>query len=146
MIGSWLRLLEHLHGHIACLATIALFHPVALLRNPNRRIFFAAATATLSVTFVAALGLVLYPSYRAQLKPAIFVASRALGLAFERKEHLAMAVVVLAWVGLFAHVAETKRPSGVGSFGLARFAYSASAALALLTAGLGISVAVGHTF
>ncbi len=147
MSDLWLRVAEHVHGHLAWLATIALVHPVALLRQPGRRLVFSTAAATLSVTLVAALGLALYPAYRGELKPLVFAASRSLGIAFERKEHLAMGVVVLAWVGLVAHLAESKqRPSAVGSMGLARVAYSAAAALALVTAGLGVAVAVERSF
>src|SRR5450432_3627328 len=103
-----LRTLEHIHGHLGWLSTLALFHPALLLRSRSRRALLAAALATGLVTLTGLLGVCLYPPYRSLVKPAIFAASPVVGNAFERKEHLAMAVVVLAWVGLTAHFAQCR--------------------------------------
>jgi hypothetical protein len=139
-------LLEHLHGHLAGLATLALIHPAVLLRRARRRALFAATSATVLATVTAALGMVLYPAYRGALKPQIFLSSRALGNAFERKEHLAIAVVILAWVGLTAHAAAESGVSARHWARLSHIAYMGAAALAVLTAVLGVAVAVERTF
>jgi hypothetical protein len=143
---TWVRVLEHLHGHLACLATLALIHPALLLRRPQRRARLAAALATLLATATGALGFVLYPRYRAELKPGIYATSRALGDAFERKEHLAIAVVVLAWIGAVAHFASAERGAEQAWARVAHAAYASAALLAVLTAGLGIAVAVTRSF
>jgi hypothetical protein len=138
-------LLEHVHGHLAWLATLALIHPAVLLRHPRRRAHLVTATATLLATATAALGIALYPAYRSELKLRIFESSRALGDAFERKEHLAVAVVVLSWVGLVTHWADAGTPARAWGR-VAHVAYAGAAALAVLTAGLGIAVAVERSF
>jgi hypothetical protein len=89
---------------------------------------------------------VLYPSYRSTLKPDLYATSRALGDAFERKEHLAVAVVVLAWIGAAAHFASSGRGEARSWARVAHTAYACAAALAVLTAGLGVAVAVARSF
>jgi hypothetical protein len=143
--GILLRAAEHLHGHLAWLATLALAHPALLLRRPRPRLLGATLAATLLVTACGALGAVLYPPYRQELKPLLFAAAPHLGVAFERKEHLAVGAVALSWVGLTAYLAERKRTPESGP-SVAFVAYAGAAALALLTACLGTAVAVGRTF
>jgi hypothetical protein len=139
-------LFEHVHGHLALLATLALIHPAVLLRRPRRRARLATASATVLATVTAALGLALYPTYRSLIKPAIFANSPVIGNAFERKEHLAVAVVVLAWVGLVSHWATGEATSERPWARVAHVAYVGAAAIAVLTAGLGVAVAVQRSF
>ena len=140
-----LRFIEHLHGHLAWLATVALYHPALLLRQRRRGGLVATIIATVLITATAALGAWLYPAYRTQLKPAIFAASSAFGNAFERKEHLALCAVVLAWSGLAAHWSATRERSAALSR-LAWVAFVAAAAIATITAGLGVAVALERSF
>lgn len=142
-----LRLVEHVHGHLGWLSTLALLHPAVLLRARPRRALLATALATGLVSVTGLLGVCLYPQYRAELKPAIFAASTSMGYAFERKEHLAIAVIVLAWVGLLAHWAQCReRELGPTLARIAFVAYAGAAALALVSASLGVAVAVCRTF
>jgi len=141
-----LRALAHVHGHVGWLTALSLVHPAVLLRRPRRRALAVCLVATLLATAAGVLGAVLYPSYRLAIKPAIFAASPVVGLAFERKEHFGVAVVVLAWIGLVAHRAAGR---SVGHHELRRVAfvaYAGAAALALLTAALGTAVAVERSF
>ncbi|HEX3774708.1 MAG TPA: hypothetical protein VHV51_09610 [Polyangiaceae bacterium] len=142
-----LRLSEHLHGHLGWLSTLALIHPALLLRKRMRRSLLAASLATALATLTGVLGALLYPAYRELVKPEIFQASTAFGNAFERKEHLAVGVVVLAWVGLVAHFAEC-RERGVdsGSTRVSFVAYASAATLAVLTGVFGVAVAAFRSF
>jgi len=147
MNGLGLRLFEHIHGHLGWLATLALAHPALLLRSPRRRALLAATLATALVTLTGIMGALLYPAYRSLVKPKLFATSPAFGNAFERKEHLAIAVVALAWVGLLAHWAEC-RERGVArhSSRIAFVAYTGAALLAFATASLGLAVAACSSF
>lgn len=146
MSGFLLRALEHVHGHSAWLSAIALAHPATLLRRARRRALLSAATATGLVTATAAFGLLLYPPYRAEVKPLLFASVPSVGLAFERKEHLAVGAVVFAWVGLVAHFADSRRAAPGRAPTAAFVAYAAAALLALAAALLGTAVAVHATF
>jgi hypothetical protein len=142
-----LRLTEHIHGHLGWLSTLALFHPALLLRSRPRRALLAAALATGLVTVTGVLGVCLYPSYRVLLKPGIFASSPVVGNAFERKEHLAMAVVMLAWIGFLAHWAQCRDVRLASRLSRIAFvAYAGAAVLATASAGLGLAVAVYRTF
>lgn len=142
-----LRLIEHVHGHLALLTTLALLHPAILLRKRARPALLSASLATGLATITGLLGVLLYPAYRHSVKPQIFAASAFVGNLFERKEHLGVAVVVLAWVGLLAHVAEGREHFRFGSGArIAPMAYLAAAALAVVSAGLGVAVSVYKTF
>ena len=147
MTAFELRLFEHIHGHLGWLSTLALFHPAVLLRTRARRALLAAGLATGLVTLTGLLGASLYPAYRVLVKPVIFAASPAIGNAFERKEHLAIAVVVLAWIGLVTHWAQCRelrlaRPLSRVAF----VAYAGAAALATVSAVLGLTVATQGSF
>ncbi|HEY1535037.1 MAG TPA: hypothetical protein VGF76_13515 [Polyangiaceae bacterium] len=147
MMSLGLRLAEHIHGHLGWLSTLALFHPAVLLRSRPRRALLAAALATGLVTLTGMIGVGLYPAYRTLLKPSIFVAAPAVGNAFERKEHLAMAVVALAWVGLLAHWAQCRDQRLAPRLSRIAFvAYAGAAALATVSAALGVVVAVQRSF
>jgi hypothetical protein len=143
------RVVEHVHGHMGWLASLALVHPAILLRRTKRRALFATAAATVLVTLTAVMGAAMYPEYRTAIKPALFAEAPSLGWAFERKEHLATAAVLLAWAGLFAHLA-AHRPNGRNEAErlarLAHGAYVAAAFSALLAASLGIAVACQRSF
>lgn len=148
-----LRAVEHLHGHLGWLAVAALAHPAFLLRNPRRRAPLVAVAATSLVTVVGALGAWLYPSYRVVIKRALFVESTAVGYLFERKEHLAVAVVAFAWVGMILHlrarlggVDASPRESRESLAKAAHVAYVAAAIVAFAVATLGTIVASTRTF
>jgi hypothetical protein len=145
MSAAALRLVEHVHGHVGWLAALALVHPALLLRR-RRRAWLAATLATLLVTLTGVLGALLYHDYRATLKPAIFATAPALGWAFERKEHLATAAIVLAWAGLVAHGYGRSEREPLQSLRLAQLAYAAAALMALVSATLGVAVAAWRSF
>jgi hypothetical protein len=143
MSGLLVRALEHVHGHVGWLSALALCHPAILLRRPLRRALVVATAATALVTVTAALGAVIYPTYRLAVKPVLIVGAPAIGELFERKEHLGVAVLALAWTGLLAH-ALAQRERAAGRLGLDRVAfvaYAGAAVIALLTAGFGVVVA-----
>jgi hypothetical protein len=140
---TWLRILVRLHGQLGALAVVALVHPAILLRDPRRGARLSVLLCAALVTSVFAGGLFLYPHYRAELRQEIFVASPTLGWAFERKEHLAFAAMVLAWVGAAAHLSVERVGEGARAR-LARLAHRAfAAALLCAVAAAGIGVAVG---
>jgi hypothetical protein len=144
--GAWLRAVEHVHGHLGWLTTLALWHPAILLRRARRRAVGAAAAATGLATATAAAGALIYPAYRLEVKPAIFAASPLIGNLFERKEHLGVAVVLLAWTGLIVHLNAREERLDFRAPHLAFVAYVGAAVLATFTAGLGLAVAVYKTF
>jgi hypothetical protein len=141
------RTIEHLHGHLAWLATAALYHPAIVLRRPKRRAVGAALGAAALVTVTAALGAAIYPAYRVHLKPAIFAGAPIVGMLFERKEHLGIGAVVLAWAGAVLHLrarddAWGDRPGARAAF----VAFVGAALFATLAASMGVVVAVYRTF
>jgi len=146
-----LRLLEHAHGHLGVLAAAALIHPALMLRGRRRRgAIVVAAAATALVTLTGLLGGLLYPGYRQLVKPALFARWPAVGWAFERKEHLGVATVLLAWAGLAALLAEPPRDAAdaraLDGVRPARVAYAAAAIGAMITATLGVWAAAHATF
>jgi len=148
MAPDVIRIAEHVHGHLGWLAAAALLHPAILLRNRQRRAHLSVALCTGFATVVGALGAWLYGPYRDRLKQHIFIEARWVGLMFERKEHLAFGAILLAWAGASAYAAAIGANATVKA-PLREFAFHAfavSAALALLTAGLGTLVASYKTF
>jgi formate hydrogenlyase subunit 3/multisubunit Na+/H+ antiporter MnhD subunit len=144
-----LRVVEHVHGHVGWLAALALVHPAVLLRRRERRARLACALSTGAVTLTGALGAWLYPDYRARIKQGIFLHAPRIGWAFERKEHLALGAIVLAWAGLAAHLAATRTADRSVRHPLAsaaHLAYVAAALLAVVASGLGLLVATYKTF
>jgi hypothetical protein len=144
-----LRLLEHVHGHLGWLSVAALLHPAIILRNPKRRAWLSVSLATGFVVVTALFGVSIYPSYRDRIKQHIFIEAPKLGWMFERKEHLAVGAVAFALVGCVSHLAaplvaddEIKRTMAR----LAHRAFIVAFALALIAAGLGVSVAVYRSF
>jgi hypothetical protein len=141
--GLVARSLAHVHGHLGWLAALALAHPAVLLRRPNRRALGVALAATALVTVVAALGAALYPRYRTTIKPALLASAPAVGELFERKEHLGVAALVLAWTGLVAHALAHRRGAVQPQLGRTAFvAYVGAAVVAFTAASAGLVVGV----
>jgi len=141
------RLLEHLHGHLAVLATAALVHPALSLRNPRRRAVLSCSLATLLAWIAGVLGAVVYPDYRRLLKRAIYVGDFRTGQLFERKEHLAFAALGLSLAGLVLHLSAGGADEASRSRArAAHWAYVAAAALAIAVAVMGVRVAIVKTF
>lgn len=93
-----LSLLESIHGHLAILATAALFHPALLLRTgrPLSRGARWSVGLSAALTFAAfGLGLTIYEPYRKRLRRSLFLQDPAAGWLFETKEHLAYAAIAL---------------------------------------------------
>lgn len=130
------------------LAVLALVHPAVLLARPRRRAVLAVVLATGLVTFVGALGTVLYPPYRNTLKQRLFVQSPSIGWLFERKEHLAVGAIALAWVGCVAHLSVSWFPDPARDrvARAAHVSFVLAAMLATATAVLGVIVSVHTTF
>jgi|HubBroStandDraft_2_1064218.scaffolds.fasta_scaffold349212_2 hypothetical protein len=142
-----LRFLEHVHGHVGWLSALALAHPAVLLRRPRRNVFGVAIAATALLTATAALGALLYPSYRVGVKPALLAATPVIGALFERKEHLGVAALVLAWTGLAALALARRRDAAAADLGrLAFVAYSGAALMAVIAAGAGLIVGAHRSF
>jgi len=143
------RLVEHVHGHVGWLAALALVHPAILLRRRRRRALLSAVAGTALCTLAGVLGALMYRDYRERIKPLLFSEAPAFGWAFERKEHLGTAAVLLAWAGLSAHwAAHSSTTAGMNEpLGrLAHWAYVAAAVSALLAASLGVAVACQRSF
>ena len=143
-----LRIQEHLHGHLAWLAAVALVHPAILLRRSTRRAHLAVGISVALVTTAAAMGLSMYDGYREKLRRPLFESSIAMGYLFERKEHLAFGVLAFAWIGAITYAAAIVADAELRE-SLRRVAYRGfviSAALAVITALLGTIVASYRTF
>lgn len=143
-----LRVQEHLHGHIGWLAAAALVHPAILLRNTQGRAHWSVGLAVGIVTLAAALGAAMYPAYRETLRQPIFASSLTVGYLFERKEHLAFGVVMLAWTGGLAYGGAwmAEGPIRESLRRAAHRAFVVAAVLAVVTAALGTAVAAYKTF
>ncbi len=140
MIDATMRAVAHAHGHVGWLAAAALLHPAWMLRRPVRRLSRVSVAATVIVTLPALSALVIYPVYRAAVKQALFVRSPMLGWMFERKEHLALGAVALAWAGLALHAASLRALDSTARARLARPAHVCfvlSAAFTAIVSALG---------
>lgn len=147
MTPERLHLLGQAHRVLGWLTVAALTLPAVLLFRARRRFALVAVASTVVATFAAACGIVLYAWYTPLLKRAVYVASLSRGLAMERKEHLAVLALCLAWAGALVHPVE--RVDEDVSLARARFAhgaYVAAAALALVVALLGNAVAAIRAF
>lgn len=91
-------------------------------------------------------GIMIYPAYRDHVKPAIFASSPLIGSLFERKKHLGVGVVILAWAGLSLHLSARNEAPGVRASRAAFVAYAAAAVFATMAASMGLAVAVLRTF
>jgi hypothetical protein len=90
----------------------------------------------------------LYTPYREKLRQSIFLDAPAIGRLFERKEHLAFGVVVLAWAGAAAYFAAPHARDAVRQElrSIAFRAFLLSACMSVIVAMLGTVVAVFRTF
>jgi hypothetical protein len=142
------RVVEHIHGHLGWLTAVALVHPAIVLRNLKRRAHLAVGLATGMATLAGGLGAWVYGPYRDRLKQGIFIHARWIGLLFERKEHLAVGAIGLAWAGAVAYIAAMGAEEGtrVALRTFAWRAFIAAAALAFVVGGLGVVVATYKTF
>lgn len=140
------RLLEHVHGHVGLLAVVALAHPAIVLRREGRRAPLSVALATALATAATTLGMVAYPAYRNALKQRIFLDAPQFGWLFERKEHLAWAAVLCAWVGAVSYVAAQRRDDAAALVRIAQRSFATAALLAAVVAAFGVAVAVVRTF
>ncbi|MBX3191423.1 MAG: hypothetical protein KF819_30790 [Labilithrix sp.] len=148
MLLDPVRLTQHVHGHLGWIAAAVLVHPAILLRDRKRRAHLAVGSATALATIAGAIGAWLYVAYRERLKQGIFMRSPAVGLLFERKEHLAFAAVVLAWAGAAAYFGaiEAKAELRETLRTIAFRAFVGSASLAVVVAVLGTIVSVFKSF
>lgn len=115
MTHAAFALLERVHGHLALLGLAVLLHPVITLRTRRSVTWRMQLTADLAALLLAApfaLGWALYPTYRAQVKPALFHAVPAAALRFESKEHLAAMAVPLVLSGALVLRAAGRTPEG----------------------------------
>lgn len=142
-----LSLAAHVHGHLGWLAAAALVHPAIVLRPApgaaaQRRAHLAVGLATALVTVASALGAWLYGPYRESVRRLVFLEAPALGLLFERKEHLAFGAVMLAWAGAAAYAAALRpSPASVALRRTAHRAFVGAALLAAAVAAMGTVVA-----
>ncbi len=143
-VSSFLvSLLERAHGHLGWLAAAALAHPAWLLGKPGRRAPASVIASSALVTAAGAAGAWLYGPYRERVRQPLFAEAPRIGWLFERKEHLALGAVLLAWCGALAHLAPAPGDPGRGALleAMARRAFRASFLFALLAALFGTVVA-----
>ena len=127
-------LLERVHGHLGWLGLAVLLHPVITLRlrrGVTRGTRLSVVLAALLMAAPYALGWVIYPTYRASVKPRLLLEARGWALAFETKEHLAFFALALTLAGAGTLLAAPRSPHG------------REAAWALLAAGWLCGVVVG---
>lgn len=133
MIDVATRAIEHVHGHLGWLSAAALLHPAWMLRRPLRKLSLVTVASTVLVSLPLLTALLIYPAYRASLKQGVFVRTPTVGWMFERKEHLAIGAVALAWAGLALHVASLQVEGAETRGQLARGAHLAFVVAAVLT-------------
>ncbi len=141
-----IRALAHVHGHLGWLAAAILVHPAVILmrarRTPRAR---TPALATGIVTAQAALGAWIYPAYRERVRARLFQTEPHVGWLFERKEHLAFGLVIVAWIGLVLVLTARSRDDEEERARLGRtagLAYVVAAGLAVTVAILGTVVGI----
>jgi hypothetical protein len=141
MTPALFGLLQRVHGHAALLGLALLLHPVVTLRTRRHLAAWTVRSAELAAGLLSsafALGWWLYPTYRAEVKPALVAGSNAVALRFESKEHLAFCAAALALAGAVA----LRRAGGLPEGRRAAWALLLGAWLCGATAaGLGIFVA-----
>ena len=134
---SWL---VALHAHLAVLGLAVLMHPIVTLRSRNSVGKNTLLTADLAAILLAApffLGWIVYPTYRARVKPALFLTHPDMVLRFETKEHLAAMAVALVVAGAVTLRAAGRRPVGrEAAWSLLLVGW----VLALITAAFGVLV------
>lgn len=140
-----LRTVETLHGWLGWASIVSLSIPAFLLLRARRPRDEIVVACTSFATLVALLGGWLYSYYTPLLKRAVYVASFRTGLLMERKEHLAVVALALAWCGCLLHVAgedDARRTRAR----IAHGCFVVAAVLALSIAVLGATVASTRTF
>jgi uncharacterized membrane protein YfcA len=141
-----LRTLESIHGWLGWASIGALAIPAALLLRKKRVDVRIVVACTAFATIVATLGGYLYAYYTPMLKRAIYVASYRTGLLMERKEHLAVVALALAWCGCLLYVAGDDDDARRTRARIAHVCFVVSAMLAFVIAVLGATVASTRTF
>jgi hypothetical protein len=112
--GWHYAVLERLHGHVGWLALALLLHPVLTLRLRRGWGRWTQLTADLAVALLAApyvIGLIIYPGYRAWVKPDLLREAPAIAAAFETQEHLAAFALALAVGGALTLRAGRRSPA-----------------------------------
>lgn len=137
-------LLVRIHGHLGSLGLVLLLHPLISLGRPGWRWGqrWSAALAALLISLPYGLGTLVYPSYRARVKPDLVAHHHGMALAFEVKEHLAFCCLVLTWGGVLALWATGQRVAGRKA---ARSALACALICGVIAGGIGLVVgAVAH--
>lgn len=114
MSGTLFALLERVHGHLALLGLAVLMHPVITLRTRRGLSWRMQLSADLGAVLLLvpfALGAWIYPTYRRDVKPSLWVEHHDAALLFETKEHLAAMAVALAVGGALALRSGGKQPA-----------------------------------
>lgn len=143
----WLRLLESLHGYAGALAVVALLHPAVLLRRGralSRGLKWSVGLTSGFVALAFGLGIVIYEDYRSLVKRPLFAADRTAGMLFETKEHLAFAVVCLAFGGAACALLAPRQDRALRR--LAAQLYAAAFVLGCVVGGLGTYIAAVRSF
>jgi hypothetical protein len=134
---SWL---VALHGHLSVLGLAVLMHPIVTLRSRSgvgKNTMLTAELAAILLSTPFFLGWVVYPTYRARVKPMLFLSHPDIVLRFETKEHLGAMAVALVVAGAVTLRAAGRRPVGrEAAWSLLLVGW----VLALLTAALGVLV------
>jgi hypothetical protein len=141
-------LLANLHGVVAVLAVALCFHPwlaMGAARLPSARTRLSAYLAAGAQLAANGFGWWIYPAYREEVKRDLYLYSRLLGTAFEAKEHLAFASLLLAVAGALLAWAATAAREPEAARG-ARRCFAAAAWLGVLVALLGIATASARGF
>jgi hypothetical protein len=139
--GGLFALAARLHGGLGLLALALLLHPVVGLRRPgppSPASRLAAALAGGITLLVAVFGAVLYPTYRAGIKPGLVRDALPLAQWFESKEHIGFFAAALA-VGAAGLLLSAPRSSAARRG--ARWMFGLAALCAAITAALGVWVA-----
>lgn len=107
--------LARLHGHLALLGLALLVHPIITIRRRPTVTPVTMFTADLAAVLLGgpfALGLLLYPAYRAKVKPSLWLGHPGAVLRFETKEHLAAMSIALVIGGALALRFGGRHPAG----------------------------------
>jgi hypothetical protein len=141
-----LRTIESIHGWLGWTSIGALTIPAVLLRRAKRTRVEIVVACTALATIVALLGGFLYAYYTPMLKRAVYVASFRTGVLMERKEHLAVVALALAWCGCLLHVTKEDDDARRSRARIAHVCFVVAAMLAFVIAIMGATVASTRTF
>ncbi|MCB9684275.1 MAG: hypothetical protein H6735_04440 [Alphaproteobacteria bacterium] len=134
--GWWIRI----HAQLATLALALVLHPVLTLRARRKATRWTHLTAELGAGLLlaaTALGWIAYGTYRARVKPALWLGHPAAVLRFETKEHLAAMAAAMALGGALTLRVAHRSPAGREA---AWIQLLLAFGLGLLAGGLGIFV------